>query len=195
MELRERAALVGALSSAISTGESAHETVPSMLCQVLTKDAWLHFITRFDEEVKYERTPEGFREFVTTKRLKGLETTLPELKQLIEHDNEALSAYDEMTTYPSSLHISEQYGVDTINTIERPNGTSKSHALRTLRAKRPDLLDRVKSGELSPHKAMREAGFRPLTMTVTLDSPRSAASLIAKASPEFLEELRRLLSE
>jgi hypothetical protein len=51
---------------------------------------------------------------------------------------------------------------------EYPQGNSKRRALRHLREKRPDLLDRVESGELSPHAAMQEAKFRRPTMTVTL---------------------------
>ncbi len=196
MELRERAALIGALASAISTGETAHDTVPSMLQKVLAEDKWLHFVTRFDEEVFYERTPDGFKQFVTTKRLKGLETTMEELKQMIEHDIKALSAFEELTQNPrGNLTHTDIRNNDNVTISDvRTNGNSKARALRHLREKRPDLLARVKAGELSPHKAMREAGFRPPTMTVTLDSPKSAASLIAKASPSFIEELRRLLS-
>lgn len=35
-----------------------------------------------------------------------------------------------------------------------------SYAVRKLSRDRPDLLERVKAGELSAHKAMVEAGFR-----------------------------------
>jgi hypothetical protein len=42
----------------------------------------------------------------------------------------------------------------------RPTGNSAAAALRRLERQRPDLLDRVLAGELSPHAAMITAGFR-----------------------------------
>jgi hypothetical protein len=42
----------------------------------------------------------------------------------------------------------------------RPTGNSAAAALRRLERQRPDLLDRVLAGELSPHAAMLAAGFR-----------------------------------
>ena len=42
----------------------------------------------------------------------------------------------------------------------QPKGTSRTYALRRLRATRPDIHTRVLAGELSPHKGMLEAGFR-----------------------------------
>jgi hypothetical protein len=42
----------------------------------------------------------------------------------------------------------------------RPTGNTAAAALRRLERRRPDLLDRVLAGELSPHAAMVEGGFR-----------------------------------
>jgi hypothetical protein len=42
----------------------------------------------------------------------------------------------------------------------RPTGNSAAAALRRLERQRPDLLDKVLAGELSPHAAMIAAGFR-----------------------------------
>jgi hypothetical protein len=43
---------------------------------------------------------------------------------------------------------------------ERPSGTSRQAAVRRLRKDRPDLLEKVKAGELSANAAAIEAGFR-----------------------------------
>jgi hypothetical protein len=110
-----------------------------------------------------------------------------ELRQLIEHDIEALSEYEELMPLEPhggdrrSEEAKDRINVNIVNVdpdkIERPQGNANLRALRHLREKRPDLLERVKNGELSPHKAMREAGFRPPTMTVNLDS---VATVFAK---------------
>jgi len=42
---------------------------------------------------------------------------------------------------------------------ESQQGTSVNYAVRRLGKERPDLLDKVKAGELSPYRAMVEAGF------------------------------------
>jgi hypothetical protein len=44
--------------------------------------------------------------------------------------------------------------------VSRPTGNSAAAAFRRLERQRPDLLDRVLGGELSPHAAMIAAGFR-----------------------------------
>ena len=114
------------------------------------------------------------------------------LRRIVGNDPVTLDLLDQVLQNPVGTN---QYteGVNIVNTLDRPQGNSSSYALRRLREQRPDLHERVLARELSPNKAMQEAGFRPRTATVNLDSPRSAESLVAKASPAFLDELRRLL--
>ena len=47
-----------------------------------------------------------------------------------------------------------------INGFSRPAGTSAAAALRRLERHRPDILNRVLAGEMSPHGGMVAAGFR-----------------------------------
>jgi hypothetical protein len=50
--------------------------------------------------------------------------------------------------------------VDIIHEVDhRPDGNTKQRALRMLRNHRPDLHARVLAGELTPHKAVVEAGL------------------------------------
>jgi hypothetical protein len=51
---------------------------------------------------------------------------------------------------------------------KRPVGTTRDHALRH----RPDLQARVLAGELSPHRAMIEAGFSARTFQCRRASAR-----------------------
>jgi hypothetical protein len=66
--------------------------------------------------------------------------------------------------------------------------------LRRLRDQRPDLHRRVLAGELSPHAAMLEAGFRRPTFTVPADNMQDlAAALVRHLDHQQIEELRKAL--
>jgi hypothetical protein len=51
-----------------------------------------------------------------------------------------------------------------------------------LERQRPDLLDKVRSGDLSPHRAMVDAGFKPQAMTIPAD-PAAAGHYFARRWP------------
>jgi hypothetical protein len=88
--------------------------------------------------------------------------------------------------------------VNNINSdYKRPQGTSKAYALQKLSDEgQVELLEQVKSGEISANEAMKRAGFRRPRIAISLDDPESAVkSLLTHATPEFLDELRRLLSD
>jgi hypothetical protein len=57
---------------------------------------------------------------------------------------------------------------------ESRQGNSVSYAVRRLGKHRPDLLERVRAGELSAHAAMVEAGFIEKSITIP-DEPAAAA--------------------
>ena len=82
------------------------------------------------------------------------------------------------------------------NNITSFRGTDPTYALARLKRDRPDLLERVKSGELSPHAAAVEAGFRKKTFTIPADPQKAAAALrrhFDDAQWElFLEEIEAL---
>ena len=54
---------------------------------------------------------------------------------------------------------------------------SRQAAIRRLSKDRPDLHARVLSGELKPHRAMVEAGFRDKLITVPEDPAKAAKRL------------------
>lgn len=198
MNLKERADLVDTVGSALSRGEHTLTVLPDLIRQLLEEGAWREFETRMGKYVTYDR----FEDFIVTPPLAGLGTSLNLVKRVVADDPVTLDLLDQALQRPSG---GNHHGHDTLDTvynihsdsdIERPSGTSTERAIRMLREHRPDLLDRVKSREISPHKAMREAGFRKSRIAINLDSPESAAkTLLTHASPEFLDELRRLLTQ
>lgn len=85
-------------------------------------------------------------------------------------------------------------GFDNVQT-RPPTGNSVETALRRLRKDRKDLHAKVLAGELTPHGAMVEAGFRHLTITIPADDPeRIAATLRRRLDPDMLAALVKLLT-
>jgi hypothetical protein len=61
------------------------------------------------------------------------------------------------------------------------------YAIRRLSRERPDLLAKVEAGELSPHRAMIEAGFRKVPTPLEL-LRRAWAKATREEREKFLEE-------
>lgn len=77
---------------------------------------------------------------------------------------------------------------------DRPSGTSKDYTLRRLRKHHPDLHARVLAGELAPHKAAMEAGFRRPSVQVTgADAQKAATAIRNKLGEEFALQLKAAL--
>lgn len=104
-------------------------------------------------------------DFVTTTPPAGLGTDLATIKRLCGDDMEALDMVDRVTVKPKVHH-------DNVS-MTAEHGNTKNYALRRLRKDRPDLHAQVLAGDLSPHAAAVEAGFRKQTMTVPAE-PRAA---------------------
>ena len=72
-------------------------------------------------------------------------------------------------------------------------GNGKDYTLRRLMRDHPELLERVKSGELSANAAAIEAGFREKTITVTLDPTKAAKAILKHFTAGQVAELRELI--
>lgn len=72
---------------------------------------------------------------------------------------------------------------------ESKQGTSVSYAIRRLDRERPDLLEQVKTGAISPNAAMVKAGFRQPTITVPIDPAAAARRLARHFQGEALSQL------
>src|SRR5260221_14481372 len=190
----ERGYLTSSLGSASHSGEHGFKTVPGLLKRVIEERAWEgRLIVETGEEF------DGFKNFeayVKANPSKGLGTDLDTIKRLVANDEELFQwvLAEERKAHPLGTN---QYteGVNIVNTRKRPQGNSKAYALQKLSDEGEiDLLEQVKGGKLSANEAMKQAGFRRPRIAIYLDDPESAAkTLLSNASPEFLDELRRLL--
>lgn len=180
------------LRSSLREGESGLKYLPMTLKRVLREESWRERIVQDTGEIVGF---DSFAEFVTADPLAGLGSDIEQIKKLLEHDTEALLAYTDATIGkhggPRRGESAQTKSSNT--TLDR----GKAYALRKLRkAKKFDLLSRVDAGELSPHAAMVQAGFRPKTATVRLDDPeRLAQALARKLDPDDLRALVKFLAE
>jgi len=84
-----------------------------------------------------------------------------------------------------------------------PTGTGRTTALRRLRKEADkgneeaaSLRSKVLAGEMSPHAAMVEAGFRPKTISIPIGRPERVAAYLRKHMPrEALARLVELLTK
>jgi hypothetical protein len=85
---------------------------------------------------------------------------------------------------------------DNIQEVKAPTGTSQSAALRRLRNNKPELHARVLAGELSPHAAMVQAGYRPRTITIRADDAESIVrTLRRQLDPDVARRVAKLFAE
>lgn len=173
---------VAALGSAIRYGGSSLADVPVLVIKVVDGDLWRKF--RSPAGIEEHRS---FEEFVRKPNPGGLGTTIKFLKDLCRSNTLALNAIERATERgPGGDKRSESYRKTIVDNIHvgRPDGTSKSAALRRLRKERPDLHAQVLANELSAHGAAVKAGFRPKTFTVRADDPEKIAATLRRQLPE-----------
>ena len=179
--------------------------IPGSIAAVLREGFWR---CRIVPQTKQEAKFCTFVEFVTAALPEGLGTTVKALKKYCREDLELLDLIDRETQGKNGGdRKSSNIRIDNINSdtpdfqqlpgrvirVERPDGTSPSYALRRLRKSRPDLHQRVLSGEVSSHGAMVEAGFRKQTVTVPLCVPDIARTLRKRLTEAELIELKEML--
>lgn len=181
--------LVAALQKNIGRGEWGLSEVPTTLKLVIDNELWrARVVQQTGEEARFD----SFARFVTAPLVEGLGTDLATLKRLCRDDPEALNALDKATLGQQGLRT------DLLDNIQEvpvaPTGTSAQRALRKLRKDRADLHARVLAGELSPHAAMVQAGYRRSTATVPIDDiPKLAATLRRRLTADQLAALREAL--
>lgn len=174
------------LRDALSMGGTSLTTFPALLKCVIREGRWRRYKTprlRFDG-------PGSFEEFVTGAPPDRLGTTIRAVRNLIRDDPEAIELLDRALEHKPGER-NDLY--DNIKEVEpAPVGTSSQQAIRKLRKARPDLLEKVKAKELSPHAAMIQAGFRVRSITIP-DSPKDAARRLARSFKG--ERLLELIAE
>jgi hypothetical protein len=166
--LKYNADLVESLGGALRSGQAGLHSIPGLLDQILTDQLWREFTTRLGAHVTYDR----FEDFVTTPMVRGLGTDVDTVRRIVRDNARLLDLLDQALQRPSSIHPASNN-----ITPNRALGTSREQALRKLRKDRPDLHARVIDGELSPHAAAVEAGFRKRTITMPREPDAAARAL------------------
>lgn len=186
--------LVGALKRSMSM-----KNVPGLLKRTIKEGCWR---SRVVSQTKEIATFDKFIDFVTAYPPEGLGATAENLLNICRDDVEALDLLtQELTGKPGGDRKSVEYrkiNSDNI-TIDFENeteaigetgddgrGTSSTYALRRLRKSRPDLHADVLAGELSPHAAMVDAGFRKRYLQLPDDPKEAAAYLLRKKDAGWL---------
>lgn len=137
----------------------------------------------------WDLTPEGVELFRAGRdALRGEGVAGPITKK------EALKATGRATAAgPTGKHGMNQHTRGDDNVMSSEQGNDPTYACRRLLRDRPDLFERVDAGELSPHAAAIEAGFRKRTDNLPRDPVKWAAKAFKVFSKEERAQLKKLL--
>jgi len=198
-QLRESDQFVEQLRTAIQSGFLNVDNARELLRVVLRQQMWKHRIVLMTEQ---PRDYVDFLRFVTDAPYDGLGTTIATLETLAHGDRELEDLLDQAAQRPrgnttgNNQYTEDGGNIDIINISSGiPDGTSRAQALRKLRSDAPELHRQVIAGDLSPHAAMVEAGFRRKTVSIPVDDVRAIArALVRHLTVDQIEELTAILS-
>jgi hypothetical protein len=130
------------------------------------------------------------------KRADEIEAQLRATKQAaLAAQNRVADQEDRENQRPPHIHINRDVYTNETDINVRPSGTSSEYAIRKLRKDRPDIHERVLSGELTPHGGMVEAGFRKKSPSQKLPAFERIRRLIERCADDLTEAERRQLRE
>lgn len=193
-ETKSEDRLVDFLRSAISDGSAGLSDVPALVKRVIEENLWQKRYVRQSKETISFRT---FREFVEAAPPEGLGTNLKTLRRLSADAPNVLDLIEQMRE-PSKRgdRRSKKFrdSKDDNVPFEKPaRGNSKSYALRRLRETRPDLHQKVLTGEMFANEAMVAAGLRKKNISVAKDVESAARTLREHLNGEEINRLVELL--
>lgn len=195
-QLRESDQFVEQLRTAIQSGFLNVDNARELLRVVLRQQMWKHRIVLMTEQ---PRDYEDFIRFVTDAPYDGLGTTASTLDTLAHGDMDLEDLLDHAMQRPDGGDKRSENYRSTFDNIqgdlpEAPTGTSRAQAMRKLRSDAPALHKQVIAGDLSPHAAMVEAGFRKKTVSIPVDDVRAIArALVRHLTIDQIDELTRIL--
>lgn len=193
------------LAKVIRSGDFAVQGGPHWLKKAIIDKAWQDWV---DAGGRHTWKESQFKQFIETQPPNGLGAHVETLFKIIAKDteewvllHEAIRGEAGGANNPEPKQDSQtgmftectvnhdNVMVDGVSTQSSNEGNSVSYAVRRLGKNRPDLLDRVKSGELTCNAAMVEAGFRAETITIPNDPEKAARRLLRHFDGERLCEL------
>jgi hypothetical protein len=163
---------VASLQKALISTPQNLTVLRGTLRRVLSNGAWLD---RVDPErgARFRYGPEDFLAFIKDPLPKGLSTDVDTIRKFIADDSALVVAFELAidkgrggNNNPAGkggrARKNDNRDIVTVDkpAAQPPRGNSPGYAARRLSRERPDLLEKVKAGELSAHRAMIEAGFR-----------------------------------
>lgn len=174
--------VIASMRLALRDGKTGLEGVPALVKRVIREDMWREFaVAETGQVVHYDR----FADFAKTEPLEGLGADVDTLKRLCHEDMEALDLIDQVTvgrqgqrTNLADKATEAQLHNNIMKSEHEIQGTSRQYALRKLRKDAPELHAKVLAGEVSPHQAMIDAGFRRKTVSIPLDPDGAARAII-----------------
>ena len=199
--LAYNASKIGMLQSCLSSLDSSLGTVPNLIRDIEEGECWRIFKFPDSDIVRWNAAE--FRRFVEAPRPRGCETPIHVLEQALR-GTDAWEVFLRLTRgAPGNPTGANQYtqGIRDIVTdsteapatipispeVPRPRqrdysreaatGNSTSYTLRRLERSAPELLERVRTGELTPHGAAVKAGLAEPKITVPKHPERAARVL------------------
>lgn len=177
--------VVQSVKRCLSQGVHGLETLPSLLRRVVHENLWRERrLERTGDVVRFAK----FRDFVEAPRPEGLGSELAVLAAVCRDDPELLDVLDRAAREAPTLEESASAH------SRRASGNARVAAIRRLRDARPDLHKKVVKGTVSPHEAMRQAGFRRRTMSVPTTVPEMARTLERRLTKREIAKLVNELS-
>lgn len=156
----------------IDGGRKAFQTVPVVLHRIIEDRLWADRVDRDGKPFQ------SFEAFATHILWQGLESSIDDLLIYCRKrpDVQALIRGEVGASLPQGRPPINGDNV----TFKTQKGNSPTYALKRLRRDRPDLFQRVVSGEMSANAAAVEAGFRRQTFTCPADVDRAADVLLRR---------------
>lgn len=119
------------------------------------------------EIVKFDK----FSDFITSNPPEGLAESADMLLKLLHDDPEVSALFREAMTRKwgeRKRKKAEETNNVSLSEKDPVHGNSLSYTLRRLKKERPDLFEKVTSGQMTANQAAIEAGFRKKTISVEL---------------------------
>ena len=185
----------------VQEGRMGLEQAPKLLKEVLLDECWRERRVRTGEVVKFLT----FAEFVTTPPIKGLGVSMKLINRIasVDKDLETLVAKAKIQPEGGARNPNgiNQYAPKELVTDDNiigdlrtaPNGTSSQQACLRLSRQAPEIHARVLAGELSPHAAMIQAGFRRKTITVPCDPDLAVKALLRHFDRDAIDRILYLI--
>jgi len=160
----ERGSLVQSAWDNFNRGDFCLNEFPVSIIRIIEEKAWKK---RFHRRQNIELP--NLKALITERPIKGWGQDPAKIEAVIKDNPEALAMFREaMVEKPGGDRQSEDAKSINYNIINASSlqGTSKAYTVSRLKNNRPDLFEKVVSGELSANAAAIQAGFRKVKTPV-----------------------------